>query len=487
MRADPVRSLLLFSFFFHNEVPIHAQSRPPATRRSSASSPATQRTAPCPRPPSPMARREKKARTFQDGSSAPVPPVPQSSSWTAPPIDATISAAGGLIPGALGGSPRMANPSQGNQLTAHQWPYPPGGFLNYLQPQFSPFAQGPQAPENFHFVGVPPNFGAFSSPPPAPVPKGTPSPAVASTKGRSQKQKENVPIDIDNDKEAETEKKSSRMHWTHEEEVRLASAWLNNSNDPINGTCKKNEKFWGDVTDAYNSNTPEARRRDMNQLKQHWQRLKTVIGHFNGVWNRTVKRHGSGMSDDQMMDEALKMHEQETGKAFTLVHWWRQLKNQPKWCAHLELMEKEKNKSPTAGLGETPDAPNEHLKRPIGRDAARAERDGKRKSHSQEAVDGVVLLGEQIDKVVEVQNKAHLERQKTTEAQQRMSSERLEAARRTETAARDQKDAARDQKESKMLEVFNSLLTQDTSGLSEEAKAIREKAIASLSSKLFDN
>lgn len=50
------------------------------------------------------------------------------------------------------------------------------------------------------------------------------------------------------------------------------------------------------------------------------------------------------MSDDQVMDEALKLFESEKEKPFTLIHWWRTLKNQPKWCAHVDLMTKEKNK-----------------------------------------------------------------------------------------------------------------------------------------------
>uniref|UniRef100_A0A0A9DHK8 Myb-like domain-containing protein n=1 Tax=Arundo donax TaxID=35708 RepID=A0A0A9DHK8_ARUDO len=52
-----------------------------------------------------------------------------------------------------------------------------------------------------------------------------------------------------------------RLAWTKEEELRLVSAWLSNSNDHINGNCKKTDRYWGDVTNAYNSTTPKNRTR----------------------------------------------------------------------------------------------------------------------------------------------------------------------------------------------------------------------------------
>jgi hypothetical protein len=101
--------------------------------------------------------------------------------------------------------------------------------------------------------------------------------------------------------------------------------------------------FGGQVTEEFNSNTPADRKRDINGLKQHWQRLKSTITYFNNCWSHVLKKHGSGMSDDQVMDEALKLFESEKEKPFTLIHRWT-LKNQPKWCAHVDLMAKEKNK-----------------------------------------------------------------------------------------------------------------------------------------------
>ncbi|PWZ10512.1 hypothetical protein Zm00014a_015600 [Zea mays] len=93
-------------------------------------------------------------------------------------------------------------------------------FLSYLQPPFSPLSQDPEpSSEDFYFVGSSQNFGSFS-PTPAPFSKGTP-PAISAAGSKKN--------DIDDDNDVEVDRSA-----THDE-VRLASAWLNHSTDPIDG------------------------------------------------------------------------------------------------------------------------------------------------------------------------------------------------------------------------------------------------------------
>uniref|UniRef100_A0A0A9E4T3 Uncharacterized protein n=1 Tax=Arundo donax TaxID=35708 RepID=A0A0A9E4T3_ARUDO len=88
-------------------------------------------------------------------------------------------------------------------------------------------------------------------------------------------------------------------------------------------------------------------------------------------------------------------------------------------------------------------------------------------------MDGVILLGENISKIVEVQQERKKEREKVTETQ-------LEVARL-------QLKAANEQKEAKLLEVYSALLHQDTSQMSEQSKARREKTLERMELKLFGN
>ena len=71
-------------------------------------------------------------------------------------------------------------------------------------------------------------------------------------------------------------------------------------------------------------------------------------------------------------------------------------------------------------------------------------------------MDGIVLLGDNITKIIEVTEECKKEREKVTEAQLEISKLSLQAA--------------KEQKEAKLIEAYNYLLVRDTSNMSEEAK-----------------
>lgn len=172
------------------------------------------------------------------------------------------------------------------------------------------------------------------------------------------------------------------------------------------------------------------------------------------------------MSDDQLMDEAQQLYTQEHGKPFAFVHWWRTLKNEPKWCT-AQLEKEKKEKEMDTGM---PINIGESEERPIGRDAAKAQRNGKKRKADQ-VMDGIALLGENVDKIVAVQQERKQDREKVTNAQLEISKNQLKAA--------------KEQKEAKLLEVYNSLLKQDISQMTEDSKARREKALEKMELKLF--
>jgi hypothetical protein len=102
------------------------------------------------------------------------------------------------------------------------------------------------------------------------------------------------------------------------------------------------------------------------------------------------------------MDEAQQMFTQKHNKPFAHVHWWRILKNEPKWCTSVAQTEKDKSNANDIG-----DKCQSH---PIGREAAKAERKGKRKA--EQLMDGIVILGDKIDKIAEVAQDRKKEREK---------------------------------------------------------------------------
>jgi hypothetical protein len=206
----------------------------------------------------------------------------------------------------------------------------------------------------------------------------------------------------------------------------------------------------------YNKKGNGKRRREINQLKVHWSRLKSSISDFNDYWTKVTQMHTSGYSDDMLEKEAHQMYANRFGKPFLLVHWWKILKDEPKWCAQFEM---EKDKTEIVNILEAQE-------RPIGREAAKAQRNGKRKKDN--LMEGIVILGESIEKIMKVHQDQSVEREKVTDAQIQISNANLNTA-----------------KEQKVFEVYNSLLNQDTSHMSEDQKASRDKALRKLEEKLF--
>ncbi|CAL5022888.1 unnamed protein product [Urochloa decumbens] len=325
--------------------------------------------------------------------------------------------------GIHGGQSSSSGTSSGNQWC---------GYMNLLQQPHFPIG------ENSHFVGV-----GKSMIPPSPAP---------TRPGR-------VTIDIDDG--VEVNRGVKKRFWSHDEEVRLASAWLNTSKDPIHGNDKKIDSFWGQIAEKFNKEAQPDRVRDTNQLKVHWSQLSTRINEFNGYWSSVCKVNKSGYSDDLLMDEAQKMYTKKYKKPFAHVHWWRILKNEPKWCTSVAQAEKDK--------GKTIEIDDKVEPRPIGREAAKAERKGKRKA--EEIIDGIVILGDNINKIVEVAAERKKEREKATEAQMEISRINLKVV--------------KEQKEVKLLQAYNSLLIQDTSNMTDEEKASRAKTLQWMQNKIM--
>jgi hypothetical protein len=221
---------------------------------------------------------------------------------------------------------------------------------------------GPYPQNIMNPFGGPPNFQHFTFPPPAyhggyhgngpasPIgsmpffgPSGgsnsrgdESSPIASSSPASRMHPMESTPVQHQEDSESSTddgEKQAGRKLWCEQENLRLVSAWLKNSNDPIDGNGKPRDRFWKEIADQYNKTAPKQQRRTTIQLKEHWHKNMPHINKFNGVYNDVKNRNASGQSDDQLMEEVRAKWKglMKKKRPFPLEHWWAALKDQPKW------------------------------------------------------------------------------------------------------------------------------------------------------------
>jgi hypothetical protein len=123
------------------------------------------------------------------------------------------------------------------------------------------------------------------------------------------------------------------------------------SKDPVEGTDRSGDQYWSAVTKEYNKGTEVSRRRNRNQLKIRWDRIKKPVMEFHGCWTSITKVYRSGYSDDQMMDMAETMYAKDhNDKDFTLKHFWKVVKGERKWSAYVKREMEKDNKGASIKL-----------------------------------------------------------------------------------------------------------------------------------------
>ncbi|KAF0930082.1 hypothetical protein E2562_027914 [Oryza meyeriana var. granulata] len=311
-----------------------------------------------------------------------------------------------------------------------------------------------------------PTEGKTTTSPIAPSSEGTP------TGGSNAKDKET--IDVDADENPQDPRTNKRLNWTKDEDIRLATAWLRNSKDLVDGTDRKADQYWVDVTKEYNNTTKSCRKRNRNQLKIRWDRVKKPVSEFHGCWIKTNRVYRSGFSDDQLVDLADKMYAStHSDKDFMLKHIWKVVRDERKWSAYVKKMEKEAEKAATTKPAEVVNLEDSPNIRPIGHKRAKDERYGKKK-----APDAYSAISEKLDKFIEVSTMARKDREKVSEVQQNLANNKLEAAKLAHKAAQEQVKC-------KMLDTYKELMLAPTSNMSAHALAEREKALESMRMVLF--
>lgn len=277
---------------------------------------------------------------------------------------------------------------------------------------------------------------------------------------------------------ARTEK---RLLWTKEEDLRLVSAWLNNSNDPIGSNYKKNDQYWNGVAAVYNSTTPKNRARLAKQIKNRFGRIKKRVTWFCAAWKEANALWASGESDVNLMDRAMQTYEAEhkTDGPFMFKHCWDVLRREPKWDAYLlRLDESEMSKrkfNADEDLGQQFSLDDVEDERPIGGKQANEQLRKKKKDQA-----CIIDLEDELKKFVDAQKTANDGRKELLETQRRVSSDNLEARRLAHLAAKENK-------ESVMLETYRSLMMQDTTSMPEDVRSEHVLALRCMREKLFQN
>uniref|UniRef100_A0A0A9DF15 No apical meristem-associated C-terminal domain-containing protein n=1 Tax=Arundo donax TaxID=35708 RepID=A0A0A9DF15_ARUDO len=325
----------------------------------------------------------------------------------------------------------------------------PGGFLNFF-PNGHAYFPAPWPPPHMRRESLPEPFS------------GSITQRAASCSNAK------PVIDIDDGDDVRTEK---RLSWKPEEDLRLVSAWLNYSNDP-SGKGKKTDQYWGDLLACYNSTTPTKRQRKAKHLKDRFQKIKRSVIFFCCSWKKAASICASRESDEQL-SKALEFYLEDYKEGpFTHMHCWKVLRDEPKWLAVLEELEKSNKRKleDEEEVGNSTLMPEDtgEKEHPIGTKEAKKQCNGKGKVKADDTD-----LDKHMKRYMDIQAAARKRHEEFIEAQKRICDAKVEAARL--------------KKETAMLKTYTSFMSMDTREMTDEMKAEHLLGLKLVREKLFGN
>ncbi|XP_057803253.1 glutathione S-transferase T3-like [Salvia miltiorrhiza] len=127
--------------------------------------------------------------------------------------------------------------------------------------------------------------------------------------------------------EVKPKAKGTRAAYSSEESELVAILWAEATHNPVLGTSQKLLQYWGAIVEKFNAlNTSGAPPRKPDHLKSHFARVQKETKFFEGFYNTCKDNWGSGMSDDQIFQQAQTMFEANFKKQFSYVKAWKVLR-----------------------------------------------------------------------------------------------------------------------------------------------------------------
>jgi hypothetical protein len=96
---------------------------------------------------------------------------------------------------------------------------------------------------------------------------------------------------------------------------------LMHSVDCIEDNFKFGVKFYGVITDFYNSTTEAHCHRTVKNLKDHWVVYNTHVSLFNQIYNQDSSNRQSGVDDSMVLKIVKQRYKNCTDAKFKHLHW----------------------------------------------------------------------------------------------------------------------------------------------------------------------
>ena len=124
--------------------------------------------------------------------------------------------------------------------------------------------------------------------------------------------------------------------YSHQEDEQLSRSWVHVSVDPIKGKDQTSVDFWNSVEEHFKNSlsTPLlVEERNSRSLKNRFKTISRDVSKFSGLYCKVKALNESGKTDEDIVEDAVKLYAESQGSPFTFLGCWRVLSKMPKFKA----------------------------------------------------------------------------------------------------------------------------------------------------------
>ncbi|GKC16047.1 hypothetical protein Tco_1012829 [Tanacetum coccineum] len=138
-------------------------------------------------------------------------------------------------------------------------------------------------------------------------------------------------IELDEgDENEDMETRRLNIRWNDKEEILLAEAWIEHSQDNNIGKDQRDEIYWNKIIEDFHDRTTGPVR-TKNMLTGKWTRMHGDCQRFNAYYKQANRKSGENEAD--LIETVKTVYLERVGKKFQYPHVWKILKEYPKWDA----------------------------------------------------------------------------------------------------------------------------------------------------------
>nr|XP_043630374.1 glutathione S-transferase T3-like [Erigeron canadensis] len=117
----------------------------------------------------------------------------------------------------------------------------------------------------------------------------------------------------------EPQEKPNQINWSREEQMALARAWLEVTEDPLVANYQRETKYWSQIREIFHRIMNKGEYRMQDSINSKFRKLRLQISKFHAIYTHWTNRHVSGVTEADIQSNALAEYKADMGAPFNYM------------------------------------------------------------------------------------------------------------------------------------------------------------------------